>query len=90
MKTQTIITRISEKEWKKAATDLRSDVRLITLYDRKDQEQQIELAAREIRDGAGAVVIEPVEEKTAVMDLEGLKPGCPGDICGRHLLPASL
>ena len=67
----------------KAATDLRSDVRLITLYDQKDQEQQIELAAREIRDGAGAVVIEPVEEKKAVMNLEGLKPGMPGDICGR-------
>ena len=65
------------KGMEKAATDLRSDVRLITLYDRKDQEQQIELAAREIRDRAGAVVIEPVEEKTAVMDLEGLKPGCP-------------
>lgn len=65
------------KGMEKAATDLRSDVRLITLYDRKDQEQQIELAAREIRDGAGAVVIEPVEEKKAVMDLEGLKPGCP-------------
>ena len=40
------------KGMEKAATDLRSDVRLITLYDQKDQEQQIELAAREIRDGA--------------------------------------
>ena len=61
----------------KAATDLRSDVRLITLYDRKDQDQQIELAAREIRDGTGAVVIEPAEEKAAVMALESLNPGCP-------------
>ncbi len=61
----------------KAATDLRSDVRLITLYDRKDQNQQIELAAREIRDGTGAVVIEPAEEKAAVMALESLNPGCP-------------
>ena len=65
------------KGMEKAATDLRSDVRLITLYDRKDQEQQMELTAREIRDGAGAVVIEPAEAKTAVMDLESLNPGCP-------------
>ena len=45
------------KGMEKAATDLRSDVRLITLYDRKDQDQQVELTTREIRDGAGAVVI---------------------------------
>ena len=30
----------------KAATDLRSDVRLITLYDQKDQEQQRHTAHR--------------------------------------------
>ncbi len=65
------------KGMEKAATDLRSDVRLITLYDRKDQEQQVELTTREIRDGAGAVVIEPAEEKAAVMALESLNPGCP-------------
>ncbi len=65
------------KGMEKAATDLRSDVRLITLYDRKDQKQQMELVAREIRDGADAVVIEPAEEKAAVMDLESLNPGCP-------------
>ena len=34
---------------KKAVTDLRSDVRLITLYDRKYQDQQVELTTREIR-----------------------------------------
>ncbi len=38
------------KGMEKAATDLRSDVRLITLYDRKDQDQQVELTTREIRD----------------------------------------
>ena len=65
------------KGMEKAATDLRSDVRLITLYDRKDQDQQVELTTREIRDGAGAVVIEPAEEKAAVMALESLNPGCP-------------
>lgn len=65
------------KGMEKAATDLRSDVRLITLYDRKDQKQQMELVAREIRDGADAVVIEPAEEKAAVMNLESLNPGCP-------------
>ncbi len=70
------------KGMEKAATDLRSDVRLITLYDQKDQEQQIELAAREIRDGAGAVVIEPVEERTESW-IGRLKTGMPGDICGR-------
>ena len=65
------------KGMEKAATDLRSDVRLITLYDRKDQDQQVELTTREIRDGAGAVVIEPAEEKAAVIALESLNPGCP-------------
>ena len=34
------------KGMEKAATDLRSDVRLITLYDRKDQDQQVELTTR--------------------------------------------
>ena len=61
------------KGMEKAATDLRSDVRLITLYDRKDQDQQVELTTREIRDGAGAVVIEPAEEK-AVMGIKVLNP----------------
>ena len=59
------------KGMEKAAKDLRSDEKLFTLYDQKDQEQQIKLAARENRDGAGAVVIEPVAEKKAVMNLQG-------------------
>ena len=77
-----LLSEFPEKEWKKAATDLRSDVRLITLYDRKDQDQQVELTTREIRDGAGAVVIEPAEEKAAVMALEGFKSRMPGDFVG--------
>ena len=63
------------KGMEKAATDLRSDVRLITLYDRKDQDQQVELTTREIRDGAGAVVIEPAVRK--------FKSRMPGDFCKR-------
>ena len=66
----------------KAATDLRSDVRLITLYDRKDQDQQIELAAREIRDGTGAVVIEPAEKRRRLWRRK-FKSRMPGDFCKR-------
>ena len=70
------------KGMEKAATDLRSDVRLITLYDQKDQEQQIELAAREIRWGWGCGHRTGRGKKSSYGSGR-LKTGMPGDICGR-------
>lgn len=42
-----------------AADEYNVDVSFLTLYERGDTRQQMELAGREIRDGAGAVVLEP-------------------------------
>lgn len=61
----------------KAAEEFHADVNFITLYNDHSQEQQMELVQREIRDGAKAVILEPVFEGAAVMDLEAMKPGCP-------------
>ena len=55
-----------------AAENYHVDVNFITLYADNDQEQQLELLRREVRDGARAVVLAPVNESSAVMALEEL------------------
>ncbi len=45
-----------------AAIELSADVRFITLYDRLDKEQQMELISREQQDGADALIVVPVDE----------------------------
>ena len=69
------------KGMEKAATDLRSDVRLITLYDRKDQDQQVELTTREIRDGAGGD--RTGRGKGGGYGVRKFKSRMPGDFCKR-------
>ena len=44
-----------------AADDYNVDVSFLTLYERGDTRQQMEMASREIRDGAGAVILEPAD-----------------------------
>jgi len=66
-----------KKGMDKAAEEFLCDVNFITLYRTNDHEQQMELVQREIRDGAKAVILSPVNESNAVMALEQLKPGCP-------------
>lgn len=48
-----------------AAMELHADVRFITLYDTGSWMQQKDLILREEKDGAEALVIEPVDEKAA-------------------------
>lgn len=47
-----------------AAAELNADVSFITLYDKNDVEQQMELISREQQDGARALIVSPVDEKT--------------------------
>ncbi len=49
----------------KAAEEYNVDVSFITLYEKGDQDQQLELEKREINDGALAVVLVPVKPKNA-------------------------
>lgn len=64
------------------AEDFHTDVKLITLYTSNNHQQQMELLQREIRDGARAVILEPVSEKDMIMDLEAMNPSCPVILLG--------
>lgn len=52
----------------RAAIELNADVSFITLYEENNQDQQLEMMAREQQDGARALIVAPVEE-TAVEDV---------------------
>jgi len=47
-----------------AAAELNADVSFITLYDRNDVEQQMEMISREQQDGVRALIVSPVDEKS--------------------------
>lgn len=66
-----------KKGMDKAAEEFHGDVSFITLYGTNDQEQQMELVQREIRDGAKAVILAPVNESETVMALDAMNPNCP-------------
>lgn len=51
------------KGMEQAAIELNADVSFITLYEDNNQEQQLEMMAREQLDGARALVVVPVEER---------------------------
>lgn len=50
-----------------AAEELHVDVSFITLYDKNDVSQQMELISREQQDGARALILSPIEEKKLSM-----------------------
>ena len=52
-----------------AAAELNADVSFITLYDKNDADQQLELISREQQDGARALIVSPVNEKTMTLAL---------------------
>lgn len=54
----------------KAALEYHADISFITLYQRNDQEQQLELINREIKDGAKAVILTPVNEQETIQALD--------------------
>lgn len=47
----------------RAAVECNADVRFITLYERLNEEQQLELLLREQEDGASALIVVPVDEE---------------------------
>lgn len=66
-----------KKGMEMAAEEFHGDVSFITLYATNDQEQQMELVQREIRDGAKAIILSPVNEAETVMALDAMSPNCP-------------
>lgn len=66
-----------KKGMDKAAEKFQADVSFITLYRPCDEEEQMEMVQRELKDGARAVVLAPVNETGVVMRLDAMKPNCP-------------
>lgn len=65
-----------------AAIEFNADVRFITLYEKLDAEQQMELISREQQDGVDALVIAPVDEQQMADMLEEKKASVPVVILG--------
>lgn len=65
-----------------AAVELNADVRFITLYDRLDREQQMELIGREQQDGADALIVVPVDEMQVGDALAGKRVSIPMVLLG--------
>ena len=66
-----------KKGMDKAAEEYRLDVNFVTLYEEKDQKDQMERVVREIKNGAKALVMAPVKAGEAAMALDEINPGCP-------------
>ncbi len=60
-----------------AAVEYNVDVSFITLYEKDDLAQQMELVRREAADGAGAVILEPVDAMECRQYLEENRYGTP-------------
>lgn len=74
----------------KAAEKLQADVSFITLYQDNSEEEQMELLLREVKDGARAVILSPVNETGVVMRLDEAKPNCPVILLGSSLIDSSV
>lgn len=71
-----------KKGMDKAAEKYQADVSFITLYKAEDEEEQMEMVQREIKDGARAVVLAPVNESGSIMRLDEISPNCPVILLG--------
>lgn len=65
-----------------AAIEFNADVRFITLYEKLDAEQQMELISREQQDGVDALVVAPVDEQRMADMLEEKKVSVPVVLLG--------
>lgn len=65
-----------------AADDYNADISFITLFDKGDASQQIELLRREIDDGASAVILEPVDSMECTRFLNERTGGTPIVVAG--------
>lgn len=70
----------------KAADEYNVDVSFITLYEKGDEDQQLELVKREINDGASAVVLVPVNPVECAKKMDEMVLNCPAVIVG-NLIP---
>ncbi|MEY8353790.1 substrate-binding domain-containing protein [Lachnospiraceae bacterium 54-53] len=66
----------------KAAEEYNVDVSFITLYEKGDARQQMELVRREINDGASAVVLIPVKPVECARELDDMVLNSPAVIVG--------
>lgn len=66
----------------KAADEYNVDVNFITLYEKGDVTEQMELLKREIDDGAKAVVLVPLKQQECSSILDGMVLGCPLIVMG--------
>ena len=76
-------TRMAEKKYQ-------ADVNFITLYAENDEKQQEELIMREVKDGTNAIILAPVQEDPAVMQLDEISPGCPVIFLGSSTIGNSV
>lgn len=60
-----------------AADEYNADVSFITLFDKEDAAQQLELVGREMEDGAKAVILEPLDMAACIGALEKNMPASP-------------
>lgn len=58
------------KGMEQAAVEFNADVRFITLYEKLDADEQLELICREQQDGADALIVVPVDEGRVIRMLE--------------------
>lgn len=67
-----------------------ADVNFITLYAENDEKQQEELVMREVKDGTNAIILAPVQEDSAIMQLDEISPGCPVIFLGSSTIGSSV
>lgn len=60
-----------------AAEKMQADVSFITLYYGNNVYEQIEMVKREMRDGADAIILDPVNEEKILKQLDEISVSCP-------------
>lgn len=66
-----------KKGMDQAAVEFNADVRFITLYEKLDTRQQLELIEREQQDGTDALIVVPADEEQVIAALAGKKVTVP-------------
>lgn len=61
----------------RAAIELNADVSFITLYEENNQQQQLEMMAREQQDGAKAMIVIPVDGENLEEAISQMRPAVP-------------
>lgn len=67
----------------KAAEEYNVDVSFITLYEKGDASQQVDLVKREISDGASSVILVPAKQEESARLMEGMFSSSPAVIIGK-------